>query len=76
MEQVEYLNILFEGPPTGQQLTEQFGKDGWVLRFMLPMMVPDADNPDAEPTQKLGAYFTRPKSLIHIPSGAGFNEVP
>lgn len=63
---VEYLTVLFDGPPSGDQLSKQFGKDGWVLAAMLPVFLPVEKEGDP-PVQRLQGYFCRNSSPIMVP---------
>lgn len=53
---LEYFSVHFDGPPSAQQLTEEFGVDGWQLLLIVPVVV---KNKDETEENKLLAYFVR-----------------
>ena len=58
MKKIENLSVLFDGPPSAEQLTKEFGKDGWQLVSLLPVNVA-SEQEGQPPEQKLQAYFIR-----------------
>lgn len=54
---IEYLAVDFESPPHGEQLTKEFGKDGWQLTAMLPVSVIIEEG--GEPLNRIRTFFMR-----------------
>jgi hypothetical protein len=54
---VEYFAVDFEFPPHGEQLTKEFGKDGWQITAMLPVGVQEEEN--GEVLNRIRCFFMR-----------------
>lgn len=65
-EPQEYLVVIFDGPPSGDQLTKQFGKDGWEMTAILPVLHHEDDK---EPQHRLQAFFCRNASKVVLAEG-------
>ena len=66
MTKIDYLAVLFDNPPSGQQLSRDFGGEGWKMIAIVPVLLEPEE--EGGPTrQKLQAYFQRPVSQILVP---------
>jgi hypothetical protein len=54
---IDYLAVDFEFPPHGEQLSKEFGNEGWQLTSMLPVSTVMEEG--GEPVHRIRCYFMR-----------------